>query len=80
MRSEIVDIEAVVRIVRPASVGIADGTTEEEIDRRTGEIKEVERIVFLPRSQVEIDPPDFDVGDTVEIQVPLWLAKKKELV
>lgn len=79
-RSDIIDIQAFVRIVRPASIGIADGSTEDEYDRHTGEIKEVERIIFLPLSQIEVDPPDYGVGDAVEIQVPEWLAKKKELV
>lgn len=80
MTRQLVDIDAVVRIKRPAAIGIADGSTVEHVDPHTGEITEKERLIWLPLSQVEVDPSDYDVGDTVQITVPLWLAKEKELV
>lgn len=36
------------------------------------------RVVWLPKSQVEV--PEHNQGDVVEITLPEWLAKEKELI
>lgn len=36
--------------------------------------------VWLPKSQIEMDNDNPREGDSVEVTLPYWLAKEKELV
>lgn len=74
------DISCVVRQVREKAIAVADGATTEYTDPRTGEVTEREKWYFLPLSQIEVDPTDYDVGDTVTVTMPEWLATHKGLV
>lgn len=82
---EKIEVSATIREVRPSSLKIADGTSEEVQDKRTGELTEREVWKFLPKSQVEIEGHDMAdaeslVGQTITILVPKWLAEEKGLV
>ncbi len=37
------------------------------------------REAWIPRSQIE-DPEEFKIGEHVEILIPEWLAKDKDLI
>lgn len=58
--------------VREKAVVIADGTTEEVVDRRTGEIVTREKWFYLPRQFVRI-------GKGI-VSIPEWLAKDRGLI
>ena len=72
-KRELVDIACRVVQERELSIAIADGTTEEIKDERTGELKEREKWFWLPRSQVE-------VNNDGTVTMPEWLAEEKELI
>lgn len=68
------DIACHVRQVRDKAIAVADGTTEEH------EGRERECWFWLPKSQIEVDPQDYDVGDEVTVTLPEWLAQDKGLI
>lgn len=68
------DISCTVRQVREKAIAVADGT----MTKREG--REVEKWFFLPLSQIEVDPEEYAVGDTVTVTMPCWLAQEKELI
>ena len=74
------DIACTVRQIRDKAIAVADGTTEEHTDQRTGEVTERERWFWWPKSVIEVDPSDYDVGDTVTITVPEAMAIEKEML
>lgn len=39
-----------------------------------------ENAIWLPKSQIEMDNDHPREGDSVEVTVPVWLAKEKELI
>ena len=36
-------------------------------------------VIWLPRSQIELDDPDTEMGDVVSVELPEWLAIEKGL-
>lgn len=68
------DVSVTVRQIREKAIAVADGTTHEHTDDKTGEIRERETWFFLPLSLIEVDPPDYEVGDTVTVTLPEWKA------
>lgn len=74
------DVSCTVRQIRDKAIAVADGTTEEHTDQRTGEVKERETWFWLPKSMVEVDPSDYDVGDTVTVTMPEWKAQDVGLI
>lgn len=83
-RNSKVEVTAIIREVRDASLKITDGTMTDITDRSTGEIIKREKWHFLPKSQVEIEGHDMEdaaelVGRTITILVPIWLAEEKGL-
>lgn len=63
-RSDLVDIAGVVVECREKAVHLNAG------DRR----------VWLPLSQIELDPKDASVGHSVTVAMPEWLAQEKGLI
>lgn len=78
--SRLTDISCQVRQVRDKSIAVADGTTEEAADRRTGELRQREKWFWLPLYAIEVDPADYDVGDTVTVTLPEAIAREKGLI
>ena len=74
------DVAVTVRQVREKAIAVADGTTHEHTDDRTGEITQRETWYFLPKSVIEVDPEDYAVGDSVVVTVPEWLAMDKGMI
>lgn len=54
-----------------AQTGAAWGVTEDEPD---------DPVIWLPKSQVEIDDEDTELGEVATFEVPEWLAIDKGLV
>lgn len=84
-RSSKIEVTAIIREVREASLKITDGTMVDFPDKRTGEIQKREVWHFLPKSQVEIEGHEMEdagelVGKTVTLLVPEWLCEEKGLV
>lgn len=75
MKSNLVDIACEIRQDDPTkkAIAVADGTMEEVVDQRTGEVTEREKWFWLPRSQIEID------GEGT-VTLPDWLAREKGLI
>jgi hypothetical protein len=69
-----------VRQIREKAIAVADGTMTENMDPYTGEVTEKEKWFFLPLSQIEVDPEDYKVGDTVTVTVPEFIAVDRGLV
>lgn len=69
-------IDIACKVVRETEKGIAiaDGTTEQHTDPKTGEITEREKWTWLPKSQVEVNT------DEGTVTMPEWLATEKGLV
>jgi hypothetical protein len=74
------EISCTVRQVREKAIAVADGTMQEVADRETGEVKEREKWFWLPLSAIEVDPSDYEVGDTVTVTLPERLATEKEII
>lgn len=70
---ELVDIACQIRRKTEKAVAIADGTMEEVVDPKTGEVTERERFYWLPLSQIEIN-------EDGTITMPIWMAEVKGLV
>lgn len=39
-----------------------------------------EKAIWLPKSQIELDDDNPSEGDSVEVTLPFWLAKKEGLI
>ena len=63
-QSDLVDIAGIVIERREKAVWLNDGTKK----------------VWLPLSQVELDPEDAGAGHAVSVAMPEWLAKEKGLI
>lgn len=74
------DIACTVRQVRDKAIAVADGTMDETTDPDTGEVREREKWYWLAKSQIEVDPADYEVGNTVTVTMPEWQAVDKGLV
>lgn len=74
MKSDLVEIACKVVEERDKAVAIADGTEEEVVDGRTGEIRTRQKWHWLPKSQVEVYAEDGIV------KMPEWLAHEKGLI
>lgn len=74
------DVSCTVRQIRDKAIAVADGTTEEHTDQRTGEVTEREKWAWLAKSLIEVDPEDYEVGDTVTVTMPEWVAEDKGLI
>jgi hypothetical protein len=55
--------------------GIIIETREKAVFLNAGDRK-----VWLPLSQIEIDPPGASAGHSVKVAMPEWLAKEKGLI
>ena len=77
-----VTITAEIRHTTERGLALFQGATHEVVDERTGEIRERDHFVWLPKSRVEIAREwRGSKGERMaEIEVPEWLAKEKELV
>ena len=80
MAKTLTDISCTVRQIRDKAIAVADGTMAEHTDPQTGEITERETWFWLPKSQIEVDPEEYEVGDTVTVTLPEWLATEKGLL
>lgn len=80
MSKTLTDIACHVRQVRDKAIAVADGTMDEQTDPRTGEITEREKWFWLPLSQIEVEPEDYNAGDAVTVTLPEWLAMDKGLI
>lgn len=77
------EISATVRQIRDKAIAVADGTMEEVVDDRTGEVREREQWHWLPRAAIEVEGYAIDdrlVGRTVTIVLPESMAKAKGLI
>lgn len=74
MSRTLTDISVQVRQIRDKAIAVADGTMTER------EGREVERWFWLPISQIECDPEEYQVGDTVTVTLPEWLGIDKGLL
>lgn len=79
MSKTLTDIACHVRMIREKAIAVADGTSYMHDDGVHGEI-EREKWFWLPLSQIEVDPSDYDVGDAVTVTLPEWLAMERGLV
>lgn len=79
MSSPTTEIAVTVKQIREKAIAVADGTTHEYTDPRSGCVLERETWFFLPLSQIEVDPEDYKVGDTVMVTAPDWLLQDKGL-
>lgn len=70
---EVIDIACQIRRKTEKAIGVVDGTMEDFVDPKTGEIREVEKIYWLPLSQIE-------VNEDGTVTLPLWMAEQKGLV
>lgn len=60
---------------------IWDGVSRAEVqDRRTGDMVDREKWLFLPKSQARRPEPSTDKGQPETIELPEWLARKQGLV
>lgn len=74
-RNEPVEVSLDLKMDDPRKQAVAFWQGEYEEDS-AGNQKEV--WIWLPRSQIEFEPAD--VGETVEVTMPEWLAMEKELI
>jgi hypothetical protein len=74
------DVAVTVRQIREKAIAVADGTTKEWMDPDTGVVSEKEAWYWLPKSQIEVDPEDYEAGDAVTVTLPEWLATDKGLL
>lgn len=70
---EPIEIACTIRRKTEKAIGVADGTMEEVTDDKTGEVREREKLFWLPLSQVTIN-------DDQTITMPTWMAKDKGLI
>lgn len=68
------DIACTVRQVRDKSIAVADGTMTKYQGRET------EKYFWLPLSMIEVEPEEYEVGDTVTVTLPEWKAMEVGLV
>ena len=68
------DIACTVRMIRDKAIAVADGTMEQH------EGREREKFYWLPKSMIEVDPDDYDVGDAVTGTMPEWKAMDVGLI
>jgi hypothetical protein len=68
--SKMETITVTVRQIREQSIAVADGTMG---DFR-GE--EREKYFFLPLSLITVDPPEYEIGQEVEVTLPAWKARE----
>lgn len=74
------DVSCTVRQIREKAIAVADGTTDSKTDKDTGEVTEREKWFWLAKSLIEVDPEDYEVGDTVTVTMPEWVAEDKGLI
>ena len=72
--SRLTDISCQVRQIRDKAIAVADGTMIEHEGRQR------EKWFWLPKSVIEVDPPDYEVGSTVTVTLPESMAQEKELI
>lgn len=71
--AKLTDIACKVMRTTDKGVAIADGTTEDFTDPKTGEVTLRDKWFWLPKSQVEIN-------DDGTITLPEWLAQERGLI
>ena len=84
------DFAAVVKDVKDRAIALADGTTGDWTDPRTGEVTSREKWFWLPKSQLRLAEPGprgrpipldaVSKGLAVTATIPQWLAKEKGLL
>ncbi len=80
MRGPTVEISCKVAQIREKAIAVEDGTMGEWTNETTGVVKNRPRWYWLPKSQIEIEPPTYDVGTMVVVTMEERLAIEKELV
>ena len=70
----LVDIACEFRQDREKSIVVWAGEMEDVTDERTGEIREREKWVFLPKSLAQYD------NDAKTVTMPEWMAVEKGLI
>lgn len=85
-----VEVAAVVRGLKPRAIALADGTTEDWQDPRTGEITQREKWFWIPKSKLGLREPgergrplDLEQvtrGQHVIATLPAWLAKERGMI
>ena len=80
--AETIEITAEIRHTTERGIALYQGATHDVTDERTGEVKERDHFVWLPKSQVTITREwrGRDGERMAEIGVPEWLAKDKGLI
>lgn len=78
--SRLTDVSVQVRQIRDKAIAVADGTETDFTDPRTGEVCKREKWTWLPKSMIEVDPPDYEIGSTVTVTLPETMATEKELI
>jgi hypothetical protein len=56
------------------AIGIIDGSTEKTSNGRTRP-----KLFWLPKSQISVEPEDYDIDSDVTIELPAWLAVQEGL-
>lgn len=74
MGKMLTDISCTVRQIRDKAIAVADGTTEEHEGRQR------EVWYWWPKSVIEVDPTEYEVGDDVTITVPESMATDKGML
>ena len=67
MKSNLIDVSVI--FVHQTEKGLAIKQDEEE-----------DKVIWLPLSQIEIDPPDPKRGNGITVTMEEWLAKDKQLI
>lgn len=76
------ELTAEIRQSTDKGLAIFQGERHDVVDERTGEIVERDHFVWLPRKLTTIKREwrDADGRRMAEIEIPEWLARKKELI
>ena len=79
MRGPTVEISCKVAQVREKAIAVEDGTMGEWTNETTGVVKSRPKWFWLPKSQIEVEPPTYDVGTMVVVTLSESMATEKGL-
>jgi len=74
MSKQLADVAVKVCSITEKAIAVADGTIE--VTERGDRLK----WYWLPKSQIEVDPKDYEVDAEVTVTAPEWLLKDKGLI
>ena len=72
--ARLTDISCTIVAETEKAIAVADGTME----KRDG--REQPKWFWIPKSVAEVDPSEFDIGDTVTVTLPEAMAQDKGLI